>query len=88
MFSAAGVTPHRRATMDADMCRFVTTNHAGFEKAQSGRRKAILGGMRCGNTAVRRQAIHPFSRVGVPGANRRQRAFGRRHEAYNKRLWN
>jgi hypothetical protein len=64
------------------------TDGCGFEKARSGRRKAILGGVRYGNAAVRRQAIHSFSRVGVTGANRRQHELGRRHEARNKRLWN
>ena len=92
---ATEVTPHRLVKIDADMSRLASTERNDRGKAQSGRRKAILADGRLRVRIVRERETNPFNRVGIPGANRRQDAFGRRRESHdswipkhcNKCLW-
>jgi hypothetical protein len=94
-FRATEVTPHRLAKIDADMSPLASTERDDCGKAQSGRRKAILADGRLRVRIVRERETNPFNRVGIPGANRRQDAFGRRRESHdswipkhcNKCLW-
>ena len=77
------------------MSQLASTERDDCGKAQSGRRKAILADGRLRVRIVRERETNPFNRVGIPGANRRQDAFGRRRESHdswipkhcNKCLW-